>query len=414
MTVPDAPLPLVSAEDYVAAVASYADRAHDLARRAGCAPPAASEVVETAALDLLEALAARPETVGEIAGWLLGRTAALAARVGSHPGFDADPGAAARGVLASGPDQLRLAAAVASLAAPERLAVLLRDGYDLPFTAVAVALGRSPAAATALVARGRERLAASYAGAAGAGPDAGWRLAAALPVVALPDDERDGMLARVGERAAGVLPSPEEVLLAVEVARGRPVLAPGLVAAVILLAVLGGVLTAALTFGGGGMRTVELTPSPPPMLVPTSAAGPGGGSPSASTTPSASATPSTPGSPTRPAPADTPSPTAPPAAARPPSPSPAVAALTLDPTSGPNGTLVRVGGSGFTPGASVEVSYRGTLGQPTGSQTSALVGPDGTFTATLRASDPTGLPGRHGVVANDGERSASATFTATA
>ena len=73
--------PGLSAEDVSAAVRIHADRLHDFVRRLGCSPTAAIEVVETSALDLVDAVATAPETVPDVVGWWFGPARALGRRV---------------------------------------------------------------------------------------------------------------------------------------------------------------------------------------------------------------------------------------------------------------------------------------------------------------------------------------------
>jgi len=114
-----------------------------------------------------------------------------------------------------------------------------------------------------------------------------------------------------------------------------------------------------------------------------------------------------------PSPSPLPSPSPPPA----PSPSATPAeplAITLDQTSGPNGTVLTVTGTGWAPDSEVALEYLDPTGQPTGSQTTAIADADGRFTAQLTAQDPNNLPGRHFVRATDGVAVAETGFDATA
>ncbi|MCY7366027.1 MAG: hypothetical protein LH469_12060, partial [Frankiaceae bacterium] len=141
----------VCAEDVLAAVRVHADRVHDAVRRLGCDPRAAAEVVETSALDLVDAVATRPETVPDAVGWWFGRARALAVRVAARTP-DLPLGG---GVLSVDEDQEVLAEALDQLPEPERFVLLLRDSYDLPAESVAAAVGTDPVSAMERVGRAR-------------------------------------------------------------------------------------------------------------------------------------------------------------------------------------------------------------------------------------------------------------------
>ena len=151
---------LVSADDVVAAVRVHADRVHDLLRRSGCGPDESIEVCESYAFALVDAVVNAPETVGDLAGWWFGRALELGRRLG-EPGGE-PTSADTTSVLAGTSGESQVRAALASLPEQERAAVLLRDGYDLPPQAVAVALRRDLAMTQALVAAGRLRLVSHY------------------------------------------------------------------------------------------------------------------------------------------------------------------------------------------------------------------------------------------------------------
>jgi hypothetical protein len=87
--------------------------------------------------------------------------------------------------------------------------------------------------------------------------------------------------------------------------------------------------------------------------------------------------------------------------------------LTLDPTSGPNGATLSVQGTGWTPRGNVTLDYLDPLGRQTGSHATVTVDARGRFTTTLSAQDPSNLPGRHTVRANDGTQTASAAYQVT-
>src|SRR6476661_8900392 len=139
--------PRISAEDLSAAVRVHADRVHDFLRRLGCTPPAAAEVLETSALDLVETAAGSPRQVTDVVGWWFGRARALGVRVA---GGDSELPLGG-GLLSADADQERVAEALERLPERERVAVLLRDSYALSATSVAVALGTDADAAMEIV-----------------------------------------------------------------------------------------------------------------------------------------------------------------------------------------------------------------------------------------------------------------------
>jgi hypothetical protein len=73
-----------------------------------------------------------------------------------------------------------------------------------------------------------------------------------------------------------------------------------------------------------------------------------------------------------------------------------------------------VTGTGWPPNAEIALDYLDPVGQPTGSQTTAIADADGRFTAQLTAQDPNNLPGRHSVRATDGVATAETGFDAQA
>jgi len=450
----------VSAEDLVAAVRVHLDRVHDAVRRLGCGPDEALEVVETSAVDLVEAVATQPEAVEDAVGWWFARARELGRRVAARTP-DLPLGG---GVLAVDDDQVVLAEALDQLPERERVALLLRDSYDLPDATVGAALGTDAVGALALV--GRARLAfiplvddepapavADHQDDLGAlarlgegGPvaardatvrrhalscdscrtvtDAQQRahlLLTGLTVVALPDADRAGVLARVELAAYASLPGSAALLL-----RGqereeleleldeRRLFSP-------LLALLCLVLAALLGLGVGLLLSrddgaTELTGGP---------GGLPGGVRLLSPSPIPTAVASSPRTVVAPPPATTvfdvppPSPSPLPSPSPPPAPvaSPAPAeplAISLDQSSGPNGTVLIVTGTGWPPSAEIALDYLDPVGQPTGSQTSAIADADGRFTAQLTAQDPNNLPGRHSVRATDGVATAETGFDAQA
>jgi cytoskeletal protein RodZ len=220
----------------------------------------------------------------------------------------------------------------------------------------------------------------------------------------MPDEAREAMLERVTQRATGVLPSVEEVLLAVEEEHDvRPAISPlTVVVAIVLALVLGVGLAAVTTADGGGEGSVgPVTPtlasespsfslSPEPTTSRSRSPKPHRStSASATTTPSATTTTSASPTPTKTA------------AAVP-------ASIRLSPSQGARGTRVTVSGRGWKPGAVVTVRYRATLGTST---STAIADDRGRFTTEVTANAP--LPGSYTVSATGGGESASAGFQQT-
>ena len=352
---------------------------------------------------------------------------------------------------------------------PGRTALLLADAYDLPLPTVAAALDGEPDDAATVLGRARlgvlpdllpEVSVPSLAG--HAADEAGLarlargrqpapydtttarharacprcrgvveaqedvrRLLAGLSVVALPDEAREALLERVGERARRLLPSEEELRVAAQEEEDEPprrLLTPLAVLLSLGLAVVGGVglgvllsrpptvdaaqvgllpavTPPALTPLPDRRRTASPEPEPAPRvftLPPTP-------------TPTLRTTPPT-------APATTPPttlPTSPRASASPTaSPSARPGAVGVDPASGPAGATVVVSGTGWTPGSVVSVAYLQPDGGATGSTASAEVDGDGAFTARLTTADRRRPTGQHTVLASDGTREARATYDA--
>ena len=433
---------LVSADDVVAAVRVHADRVHDLLRRSGCGVDESVEVCESYAFALIDAVINAPETVGDMAGWWFGRALELGRRLGRPAG---EPTRAdTTSVLAGTSGEAQVRAALSSLPEQERAAVLLRDGYDLPPQAVAVALRRDLVSVQALVAAGRLRLVSHYddrripdmtmhdgrmtaepgtlaALADGTLPapkvvplrrhvagctsceDAvemmakGRRLAAALPVVAMPDDAREAMLDRVTERAQATLPTVEEVLLAIdEDESAPPVISPIAVVLAVVLALVLGVAAAAATANRPAGDSVALASPQPSSVTPSFSIAPAPQSrsprPRRSTTPSATASATVQA----------------PATNNPTSAAPSASGITIDPASGPRGTSVTVSGSGWTPGSLVTVRYSGTLA---GSGSTVDVDSRGRFVTQVSAD--AALPGSYSISATDGSQTDSQPFRQT-
>ncbi|MGZ6793921.1 MAG: hypothetical protein ACXVFV_13275, partial [Mycobacteriales bacterium] len=226
-----------------------------------------------------------------------------------------------------------------------------------------------------------------------------------------PDAEREALLARVEDRVRQVLPAP---LLGLEADEWDDEEEPHRRYSLSLMA-LGVVLAAALGIGigvlasrGGGdsgvvTSSVPLVTAAPPFVLKDV------GSP---------APPEPPSSPRvfLITPSPTPAPTAAPTESPTPLPTASTGApltLQVSPSSGPNDSTLTVTGGGWTPGATVTVTYQAGLNGTAGSTVTATVSPDGTFATTLSAHDPSGVPGAHTVHADDGSQTADATFTAT-
>ena len=440
---------LVSADDVVAAVRVHADRVHDLLRRSGCGAEESIEVCESYAFALIDALGNAPETVGDMAGWWFGRALDLGRRLGApaaEPVTDQLDAEMPTSVLSGTSGEAEVRSALAQLPEQERAAVMLRDGYDLAPEAVGVALGREVEWAASLVASGRLRLASLYDGRpvpdlgahTGRTPvDIGMlgrltdgslppqrslplrrhvavcsacedvterlakarRLVAGLPVLAMPDDDREAMLERVAARAMTTLPSVDEVLLAIEEEDDtRPAVSPIIAIFAIVIALVLGVAVAAATSettgsnGGLHQTAPTLAPETPSFSVPvtpTLTAKSAKPSKSATVTPSITASSATPTTATTTAAAT-------------------VATLSISPTSGPRGTTIVVTGDGWTPGVAVTLRYAGALATSTASTTPNS---RGQFKARLKANGA--LPGSYTVSADNGTQNASQQFDQT-
>ena len=445
----------VTAEQVVAAVRVYADRVHDAVRRLGCDPRAAVEVVETSALDLVEVVAARPETVEDAVGWWFARARALGSRVAAHAP-DLPLGG---GVLSVDEDQEVLSEALEELPERERVALLLRDSYDLPATSVGAALGTDADGAMEVVGRARlaflplvddepppdvpehqrdlGALARIGQGGQVAARDATNRrhalscdecrtvadaqqrahlLLTGLTVVALPETDRIGVLQRVEDQAYLALPTGAALVATEEVEEEwdddeEPRLfSPLLVLMSLVLALLLGVGAGLLLTRAGGVRslvggggqdpsTVRLL-SPPPAVPPMLVSPPAVVAPAPRTTVFVIPPPPPPPPPPSPEPVVTADPVEEPAA------------VDVEPDSGPNGAELQVTGSGWTPGEQVLVEYIDPTGTPTGSQSVVVPDARGRFVAALTAQDPNNLPGEHTIRASDGEQVAEATYDA--
>jgi hypothetical protein len=243
--------PGVPAEDLLSVLRVHADRVHDAVRRFGVDAATAVDVVEASGLALVDTVAERPQDVPDAVGWWIAAARRLAGRARA-----ADPDTPlGGGLLSSDEDQLVLAEAVEALPEEQRLAVLVRDAYRLPWSTVEGALELPGDRAARAVARARlaavpllddepppgvdhaERLAA-LARLGEPGPqrpqDAPTRkhvhgcascsavvssqsrvslLLSGLAVVALPDDARVALLDHVEDEAARRLPAAAALVL---------------------------------------------------------------------------------------------------------------------------------------------------------------------------------------------------------
>lgn len=440
-------LPGVSAEELVALVTVHLDRVHDAVRRLGCDPGAAVEVVETSALDLVDAVAGRPETVTDALGWWLQQARRLGLRVRQGAPETADPLPVGGGLLSADDDQVVLSEVLEELPEPDRAALLLRDSYDLPLVSIAGALATDAESAMERV--GRVRLAflarADDAAAPPVPPHAGsvaalarlgeagrptaadatarrharscaecaavveaqrraHLLLAGLTVVALPAGDRQAIVERIEEHAFVSLPSTASLLVPDdeewddEEELDDRWFSP-------LLATLGVVLAALVGLGIGVVadrldsrvldrREVAANVLPPVTAPPVLSPAPG----------PASARPPDPQLTTRVFEVPSPSPTPPPP------PPAATPMLSVQPSSGPGGAVLTVAGTGWLPGGEVQLAYLRADGTPTGSVATASADERGAFRARLTATDPSGAGGRHLVRADDGTQSATAPY----
>lgn len=443
--------PAVPAEDLSAVLQVHADRVHDAVRRLGVDAATAVEVVESSALALVDAVAERPHEVTDAVGWWL-----AAARRLSRGARAADPDLPiGGGLLSSDEDQVVLAEAVEALAEDDRLAVLVRDAYRLPWSTVSGALEVSDERAARAVARARlaavpllddepapspqhaERLgelarlgepgpvsprdatarrhlpACASCSAVAAAQGRVSLLLSGLAVVALPAEARACLLTHVESEVARRLPTAEALVLTDdELAEweddGR-ILSPLLAVAAVLLAVLLGTgLGVLLSRGAGAVLPTAESVLPAVTLPPVQTAAP------------LQLPVDLPPPPPIPTPRTTvffvPSPTPTPSAQPgPDAPEPVQQVqLAVEPGSGPNGATLRVAGRGWEAGSQVLLEYLDVAGRPTGSRATADVDETGAFAASLVALDPTGVPGRHAVRATSGTTSRSAPYDATA
>lgn len=386
----------LSADRALALVRVHLDRVHDAVLRTGCGPADAVEVVRATALALVERSAVEPGPADEAVGrWFADADAAgrqVAGPASTLPGDDRQRG---------------LQSAIDELPDGQRLAVLLRDAYDLPLAAVAAALGRDLPSTERVLGAARRALPTADA-------------LHGLTVLGVSPAVRSDVLRSVEDLAHRRLPlarprSGSRRVAAAVPAQVLPVepaprlLSPLLAALSVVLAVLAGTGVGLLLGrqdgpqpGAGadsalpsGVAYVTPQPSvtavPPPPTV-------------------AEVRPRTEVIVVPPSPLPTPSPT--------PTPTPtpaAVPALELSPAEGPNDTALTVTGTGFAPGDSVRLDYLDHTGVPTGSSAVAVADDTGSLSTPLVAQDPAGTPGPHTVTATVGDATtpvASAVFTA--
>jgi hypothetical protein len=437
----------VSADAFVAVVRAYADRVHDDVRRLGCTPAEAAEVVEASALGLAERLRAAPHEVPDLVGMWFRDARVYADRVAAGDAEGLDDG---QGIVRRSEDDAAAREALAQLGERDRVALLLRDAYDLPYLSTGVALGTDATVTGCVVARARLRFLGLATGEAPEEPnghdaelattarlaDGGLapegvqaaerhaakcpvcgpllpalrearRLLSGLGILAMADADRDALITRATAVAQRLLPTAAEVEAAKDGGAGRGPLSLTIVAASLGGAlVLGSVLGLATSGNGVSFNRAKpplqtddpFTPTPTATATPT---------PTGTPTPSRTATPSrTPSRTPTPTATATPTPTSTYTAV------PGNERIVLSQSSGPNTTPVQVTGTGWPAGRTVYLTYNGPLG-PTGQQARAVVDADGRFTTTIVCHDGRQIPGPHTIQAVSGSYSASATFTAT-
>ncbi|MFN2536864.1 MAG: hypothetical protein ABR549_01775 [Mycobacteriales bacterium] len=441
---------MTTADELLAAVRVHADRVHDAVRRLGCDPDTAVEVVERSAMDLVQA--AYAGDLEDAVGWWFARARVLAQQVAVAGDDDLPVGG---GVLGGDANQVRLAEALELRPERERAALLLRDSYDLPARSVGTVLNLDANGAMEVV--GAARLAflpvllggpslslaghlvdlASLARLAEGGQTAARdattrrhvqscarctdaldalerarRLLTGLTVVALPDAEREALLGRVEARARQALPAAvvelEDEDEDWDDEPRRPyslsLIALGMVAA-IGLGIGGGILAsrARNTSVDAQVRNFDQVTAAPVIVVAVPTPSP---APALSVSPTPHVTYLPPSQ--TPVPTATASPTTTASATEP----PITPTVTIDPTSGPNDTLITVSGANWTPDATIDVSYRSQFGAQ-GAEATVQADASGSFLTTIQAHDPNPIPGPHQVVVTDGAATESVTFTQT-
>jgi DNA-directed RNA polymerase specialized sigma24 family protein len=434
---------VLTADEIIAVVRVHADRVHDAVRRLGCAPEAAAQVVEQSAIDLVTAAERQGENLGDPVGWWFARARALGRKAAG--GDDDLP--VGGGVLSGDANQLRLAEALEQRPERDRAALLLRDSYALPVSAVGAVLSLDPAGTMRVVGQARLSFLAAFTqrtplhvgdhvdvgslarlaegGQARAheattrrhvhscqrcaevleAQERARRLLAGLTVVALADADRDALLATVERRATAQLPaavplSPDEEDEEPPKRYSLSLMTLGLVLASGL-----GIAIGALA-SGGEPSVLAVDQEPPPLVTAAPVLVVGPASPTATPSPTPPPTPRVF--------VVTPSPQASPTASATPSADETVIplSLSLSPTSGPVDTVVTVSGQGWTPNAVVTVRFQQANGA-TGAEVSAQTDGDGSFQTQITAHDQSNIAGPRNVVADDGVQQAQATFTVT-
>lgn len=447
---------MLTADDVLGVVQVHADRVHDAVRRLGCGPEAAIEVVEQSAIDLVDACRQADSALDPV-GWWFARARTLGRTLAG--GDDDLP--VGGGVLGGDANQVRLAEALELRPERERAALLLRDSYDLPATAVGTALGLDASSAMEVVGAARlaflptllggsspsleghavdlgslARLAeggqlaardatsrrhvqsCSRCGDAVDAMERARRLLTGLTVVALPDVEREALLARVEVRARQVLPAAEPAPEPYDEEDWEDEQRRRFSISLILLGILlaGGVglgigLLASRDRSSGG----SLDPSSLPLVTAAPRLSLAAGPPITPTvTPSFTVSPPPRVFTITPSPAVATATATATSASAEPTITTEPLSLTLTPDSGPNNSDILVNGTGWTPGAMVLVQYLQAISNTPGSQATVQVDERGRFTTTLSAHDSQSIPGAHTVQAADNVHSSTATFNATA
>jgi hypothetical protein len=442
---------MLTADEVLAVVRVHADRVHDAVRRLGCDPDAAVGVVERSAQDLVDAAKAAP--VEDPVGWWFARARVLARQVSGTGDDDLPVGG---GVLGGDANQERLAEALESRPERERAALLLRDSYDLPAASVGTVLNLDPNSAMEVVGAARlaflpallggpslslsghvvdlAALARLAEGGQAAARDAttrrhaqscqrcsdavdamerARRLLSGLTVVALPDADREALIARLEARARQALPPSAAVQeLDEEDWEDEPrrtyslsLITLGIIVAV-GLGIGGGVLASRAhdTSAQAQVANFPLVTQAPVIVVPL---------PTPTPTPvlTVSPTPQVTYLPPSQTPSPTPTLTVAPTATE--TVPPTSATLAIDPTSGPNDTTVTVSGTNWLPNTQLTLSYRSRIGNTDGATAQVMSDATGTFSTTISAHDPQALPGPHDIVVTDGVTEQTITFTAT-
>jgi DNA-directed RNA polymerase specialized sigma24 family protein len=321
---------LVSAAAVAEVVAAHANQANDAARRLGCTAQESPEAVRLAALQLIDDVDRRPETVRDLVGAFLARVRTQAetlrrTRAGLAPNQTPASDAPAA-VVRSAAQSAAVVQALDSLSDEDRLALLAKDSYDLTVHQAAVALSLDAPESARTIALARLQFVAAVEGDAplslaghdvavgdlgqladGSAPPGGrfaalrrhvsgcarcasalgvqtrsTAMLAALPILALDDLNRDAIIEGTRRQAAAVLPTDAEIRRELEEgSTARPIIAP--------LIVIGALLGALVLGGGvGALFASDPANGSPEVTPPTT--GPSSTSSSTPTTPVRSAT----------------------------------------------------------------------------------------------------------------------------